>query len=75
MHSLDTSTIFVLQQKNYKTHAHQVDDSPDTYTLKSHRLKITQLEKERFIKVNEQILTEAELFQFFHFLCVAASAS
>ena len=31
------------------------------YTLKKRRLKITQLEKERFIKVNELKLTEVEL--------------
>ena len=32
------------------------------YTLKNQRLKITQLEKARFIKVNELKLTEVELF-------------
>ena len=32
------------------------------YTLKNQRLKITQLEKARFIKVNELKLTQVELF-------------
>ena len=32
------------------------------YTLKNQRLKITQLDKERFIKVNELKLFEVELF-------------
>ena len=32
------------------------------YALKKQRLKITQLEKVRFIKVNELKLTEVELF-------------
>ena len=32
------------------------------YTLKSQKLKITQLEKAHFIKVNELKLTENELF-------------
>ena len=33
-----------------------------TYMLKKQRLKITQLEKVRFIKVNELKLTQVELF-------------
>ena len=33
-----------------------------TYTLKKTGLKITQLEKERFINVNELKLTQVELF-------------
>ena len=33
-----------------------------SYTLKIQRLKMTQLEKARFIKVNELKLTEVELF-------------
>ena len=46
------------------------------YTLKNKRLKITQLEKAHFIKVNELKLTEVELFRFFfHFMCVAVNAS
>ena len=45
------------------------------YTLKNQRLKITQLEEARFIKVNELKLTEVELLKFFHFMCVAAHAS
>ena len=32
------------------------------YTLKKQKLKITQLEKVRFIKVNELKLTQIELF-------------
>ena len=39
------------------------------------RLKITQLEKASFIKVKELKLIEVELFQFVHFMCVAANAS
>ena len=37
------------------------------------RLKITQLEKERFIKMNKLKLTQVDFF--FHFMCVAANAS
>ena len=44
-------------------------------TLKKQRFKITQLEKVRFIKVNELKLTLVDLFAFFHFTCVAANAS
>ena len=44
------------------------------YTLKKQRLKITQLEKVRFIKVNKLILTQVELCKFLHFLYVAANA-
>ena len=44
-------------------------------TLKKQSLKITQLEKVYFIKVNELNLSQGELFQFFHFMCVAANAS
>ena len=47
----------------------------DKYTLKNQRLKITQLEKARFIKMNELKSFEVELFYFFHFMCVAANAS
>ena len=42
------------------------------YTQKT-ILKLTQLQKVRFIKVNELKLTEVELFSFFHFKCVAAN--
>ena len=45
------------------------------YTLKNQRLKLTQLEKARFIKMIELKLTEVELFYFFHFMCVATNAS
>ena len=46
------------------------------YTLKKTRLKITQFENVRFIKVNELKLTQIELFQFFfQFMCVAVNAS
>ena len=38
-------------------------------------LKITQVEKVHYIKVNEFKLTHVELFSFFHFMCVAAIAS
>ena len=38
-------------------------------------MKVTQLEKVRFIKVNELKLTQVELSSFFHFMCVAANAS
>ena len=39
------------------------------------RLKITQLEKVRFTKVNELKLIQVELFSIFHFECVTANAS
>ena len=42
--------------------------------FKKQRLRITQLEKVRFIKVNELKLTRVELFSFFT-LCGAAHAS
>ena len=45
------------------------------YTLKKQRSEITQLEKMRFIKLNELKLTLAELFPLFYFMCVAANAS
>ena len=38
-------------------------------------LKITPLEKARFIKVNELKLTHVELFYIFHILRVASNAS
>ena len=38
------------------------------------RLKITQLEKVRFIKANELKLTQVQLLSFFYFKCVAANA-
>ena len=38
-------------------------------------MKITQLEKVHFIKVNELQLTQVELFQYVHFMCVAADTS
>ena len=44
-----------------------------TYTLKKSRLKISQLEKVHFIKVNELKLTGVILV--FHFMCVAVDAS
>ena len=47
----------------------------EKYTLKKQRLKITQLEKARFIKVNELKFTQVELFSFFHFVYAAANAS
>ena len=34
-----------------------------------------QLEKVRFIKVNELKLTQVELFSFFHLMCAASNAS
>ena len=37
-------------------------------------MKITELEKVRFIKVDEIKLTQVELFQFFHFICATAKA-
>ena len=43
------------------------------YTLKN-KIGI-QLEKMRFIKVNELKLTQVELFWCFHFMCVTANAS
>ena len=36
-------------------------------------MKMNQLEKVRFIKVNELKLTQVELLQFFHFMCVTAN--
>ena len=38
-------------------------------------MKITQLEKVRFIKVNETKLTQVELFSFFQLKCAAANVS
>ena len=38
-------------------------------------LKVTQLEKVRFINVNKLKLTQDELSSIFHFMCVAANAS
>ena len=51
------------------------DSILSTYKLKKQRLKITQLEKVSFMKVNELKLTQVELFQFFHFMCDTANAS
>ena len=34
-------------------------------------MKITQLEKVRFIKANEIILIQIELLSLFHFMCAA----
>ena len=45
------------------------------YTHKKQRLKITQLEKVRLIKVNEINLTQVQLFSFFHFMSIAANGS
>ena len=42
---------------------------------KKTRLKISQLERMRFIIVNELKLTQVGLFQFFYFMCAAANAS
>ena len=39
------------------------------------KFKIAQLEKVRFIKMNELELTQVELFSFFHIMCAAANAS
>ena len=39
------------------------------------RLKATQLEEGRFIKVNDLELTQVEFFSFLQFTCVAAIAS
>ena len=47
----------------------------ENYTLKKLRLKTTQLEKVRFIKMVELKLTQVEFFKFFHFMCGAANAS
>ena len=44
-------------------------------TLLNKRLKVTELEKVRFIIVNDLKLTQGELFSFFHFMCTAANAS
>ena len=41
---------------------------------KKTRQKITQHGKVYFIKINELKLIQAELFQFFHFMCIAANA-
>ena len=43
----------LISQQNYKT-------DQKGYTLKKQRLKITQLEKVRFIKMNELKLTQVE---------------
>ena len=37
--------------------------------------KLIQLEKTRFIKVNELKRIQVELFSFFHFMCAAANVS
>ena len=42
-----------------------IDDC--SYTLKKQRSKISQLEKVRFIKVNQLKLTQVELLSFFYF--------
>ena len=44
------------------------------YTLKK-ILKIIELKKVRFMKMNELKLTQVELFSFFHFKCVDAYVS
>ena len=44
-------------------------------TLKKQRLKITELEKVRFIKVNELKLIQIELFSFFLLMCAASNKS
>ena len=38
-------------------------------------MKITQLEKVCFIKMNELKLSHVELFSFFHFMCADGNAS
>ena len=43
------------------------------YTLKKQDWKKSQLEKVRFIKVNELKLTQIELFLLFHFKSVGAN--
>ena len=45
------------------------------YTAKKQRFKITHLGKVQFIKANELKLTQIKLFNFFHFMCVAANGS
>ena len=44
-------------------------------TLKKTRVKTLQLEKMRFVKVNELKLTQVEIFSFFHFKCAAANVA
>ena len=44
-------------------------------TFKKRRLKLTQLEKVRFIEMNELKITQFELFPLFHFMCAATNAS
>ena len=61
--------------KQFGTDLAAVKDYSCLYTLKKQRIKITQLEKVRFIKVNELKLTQVELFYLFHFMCAAANAS
>ena len=46
-----------------------------TYTHKKQRLKLTQIEKVRFIKVNEVKSTQFELFSFLPFMYAVANAS
>ena len=47
----------------YKDAMHLIKwKSDEMYTIKNQRLKITQLEKARFNKINELKLTEIELF-------------
>ena len=38
-------------------------------------MKVIQLEKARFIKLNELSWIQVELFSFFHFMCAADNAS
>ena len=44
------------------------------YVTHLKKIKITQLEKVRFIKVNELKINQVELFSFSHFIYVATNA-
>ena len=59
--------VFQLSEMFYLLHTHvrasiKISINIATYTLKNQRLKKTQLEKARFIKVNELKVYKIELF-------------
>ena len=53
---------------------HNLKKVQEIARLKKQKMKINQLEKMRFIKVNEQNLTQVEQFQFFRFMCAVTNA-
>ena len=65
------NTFFLIRLSIYKKHLSELIYK----RLKNKNLKITQLEKARFIKLNELKLIQVEFFSFCQFMCVAANAS